>query len=234
MSCFKDYLSDLYTDVSLNNSQVQNQTKRHSYAELLFTTKNDIGWFFKSTCPTGWALLAILIIMQIFSLPCVRSKGAFEAFYYTHLLRYAYYFLLIIHCDEFWRWFILPGVLIILELAYRIYRRRSVKYGVTLITEVNLLPSNVTNLVLTRPQNFKFKAGDYIYINIPIIARNEWHPFTISSAPEQNEITLHVRSLGNWTKKLYDYFYVYSRADPLKKMNKFKSIQKKFHHSSKF
>lgn len=42
----------------------------------------------------------------------------------------------------------------------------------------------MTQLVITRPSNFKFKSGDYVYINIPLIAKNEWHPFTISSAPE--------------------------------------------------
>jgi len=36
-----------------------------------------------------------------------------------------------------------------------------------------------------RPTHFAFKPGDYVYINIPRIATFEWHPFTISSAPEQ-------------------------------------------------
>ena len=44
----------------------------------------------------------------------------------------------------------------------------------------------VTHLVIKRPQFFHFKPGDYIYINIPVIAKYEWHPFTISSAPEQS------------------------------------------------
>ena len=43
----------------------------------------------------------------------------------------------------------------------------------------------VTHLVFTRPRHFKYKAGDYIFIQIPKIAPHEWHPFTISSAPEQ-------------------------------------------------
>lgn len=42
----------------------------------------------------------------------------------------------------------------------------------------------MTHLVITRPKNFNFKSGDYMFIKIPKIARNEWHPFTISSAPE--------------------------------------------------
>ena len=44
----------------------------------------------------------------------------------------------------------------------------------------------VTNLIISRPSNFKFKSGDYIYIKIRKIAKYEWHPFTISSPPELN------------------------------------------------
>lgn len=44
----------------------------------------------------------------------------------------------------------------------------------------------VTHLVIKRPQFFQFKPGDYVFINIPVIAKYEWHPFTISSAPEQS------------------------------------------------
>lgn len=43
----------------------------------------------------------------------------------------------------------------------------------------------VTQLIITRPSGFPYQAGDYVYINIPAIAKFEWHPFTISSAPEQ-------------------------------------------------
>jgi len=32
--------------------------------------------------------------------------------------------------------------------------------------------------------NFRYKPGDYVFIQIPDIAQYEWHPFTISSAPE--------------------------------------------------
>jgi hypothetical protein len=64
----------------------------------------------------------------------------------------------------------------------------------------------VTHLVITRPPNFKFKSGDYIFIRIPSITRYEWHPFTISSSPDLTDyLWLHVRSLGNWTKKLNEY-----------------------------
>jgi len=94
---------------------------------------------------------------------------------------------------------------------YRVYNNA---YGETYIKEVNLLSSQVTHLVITRPKGFKFQSGDYIFVKIPKIARNEWHPFTISSAPElKDELWLHVRSLGNWTGRLNEYFTEMSRKE---------------------
>ena len=49
-----------------------------------------------------------------------------------------------------------------------------------------ILPSKVIHLVIQKPGHFNFHPGDYVFINIPTIAKYEWHPFTVSSAPEQN------------------------------------------------
>lgn len=62
-------------------------------------------------------------------------------------------------------------------------------------------------MVINRPHNFNYEPGDYIFIQIPTIAKYEWHPFTISSAPEQQGILwLHIRSAGTWTNKLFQFF----------------------------
>ena len=59
---------------------------------------------------------------------------------------------------------------------------------------------------LTRPEYFNYQPGDYIFLKVPAIAKYEWHPFTISSSPEQQDfIGLHIRSVGTWTSKLYDF-----------------------------
>ena len=69
-------------------------------------------------------------------------------------------------------------------------------------------------MVITRPSNFKYKPGDYLFVNIPAVARYEWHPFTISSSPEQRGVIwLHIRVVGTWTKKLYE---LYQRVDTYK------------------
>ncbi|KAF4525979.1 hypothetical protein B566_EDAN000769 [Ephemera danica] len=79
--------------------------------------------------------------------------------------------------------------------------------GQSYISSGILLPSRVTHLVIKRPAHFDFHPGDYVFVNIPAIAKYEWHPFTISSAPEQEDsIWLHIRAVGQWTNRLYDYF----------------------------
>lgn len=51
-------------------------------------------------------------------------------------------------------------------------------------------------------------------INIPKIAKYEWHPFTISSSPELTEtMWLHVRNVGTWTGKLYNYYQKATRPE---------------------
>lgn len=54
---------------------------------------------------------------------------------------------------------------------------------------------------------YRFKPGDYVCINLPSIALYEFHPFTISSAPEQTDILqVHIQVNGNWTKRVYERF----------------------------
>ncbi|CAL8130286.1 unnamed protein product [Orchesella dallaii] len=90
--------------------------------------------------------------------------------------------------------------------ALRCYNSKVGK-GHTWVSSGILLPSKVTHVVIKRPSNFDFRPGDYVFVRIPKIAKYEWHPFTISSAPEQlDEIWLHVRACGQWTTKLYEYF----------------------------
>ena len=109
---------------------------------------------------------------------------------------------LIIHAPNYWAWFLGPLVLTIIERLYTKLRVNSNKFGEFYIQDVVLLPSRVTNLIIKRPRDFHFNAGDYIFIRLPRIAGQEWHPFTISSSPEQEGLlTVHIRSLGQWTNK---------------------------------
>lgn len=94
-----------------------------------------------------------------------------------------WYVSLIIHAPNFWKWFLVPGIIFIIEsLRGMILFSPS---GQTYAEEGILLPSRVIHLAIKKPENFHFQPGDYVFVNIPLISRFEWHPFTISSAPEQ-------------------------------------------------
>jgi predicted ferric reductase len=63
----------------------------------------------------------------------------------------------------------------------------------------------VFRLVFQRPRGFRYAAGDYVFLRIPAVARTEWHPFTLTSAPEDPmRLMVHIRAVGNWTEKVLD------------------------------
>ena len=137
----------------------------------------------------------------------VRRGGHFEVFYWTHLLYIFFYILLILHAQNFWYWFIGPGVIFIVEKIYSLYKRHSSTKGRTVLHSVTIEQTDVVKLTIQRPSQFKFRPGDYVLLNIPQVARYEWHPFTLSSAPEDHHLlTVHLQSKGNWTGKVFDRY----------------------------
>jgi len=56
---------------------------------------------------------------------------------------------------------------------------------------------------VTHQGNFHYHGGQYVFLCFPDLGIFQWHPFSLSSAPFEKEVTLHVRVLGNWTKSLY-------------------------------
>ena len=56
----------------------QTPNNTFSYAELIFTTKNGIGWVNQTAFPLGWAIWALMIFIYIFTLPQIRKKKNFE------------------------------------------------------------------------------------------------------------------------------------------------------------
>ncbi|XP_032676109.1 NADPH oxidase 5 [Odontomachus brunneus] len=179
----------------------------YTMTEWLLTSRpGHFGLVAGSAYPTGVALLIILFIMTLCSMSFVRRGGCFEVFYWSHLLYIPFWILMIFHGPNFWKWFIGPGIIYSVERIRRLIWLRSQR-GKTYISSGLLLPSKVTHLVIKRPPHFHFHPGDYVFVNIPVIARYEWHPFTISSAPEQEDyMWLHIRAVGEWTNSLYSYF----------------------------
>jgi predicted ferric reductase/Ca2+-binding EF-hand superfamily protein len=148
--------------------------------------------------PTGLALLVGLTLLWLFALPRVRAWN-FEAFHYSHLFYLAFFPLLFMHGPKFVAWGALPCALFVVDRGLRMLRRTHRSQ----VLSATALRSQVTRLELARPPGFEHHATDYVFIRIPEISRHEWHPFTISSAPQRERLGLHIRALGNWTRELH-------------------------------
>ncbi|XP_021416737.2 NADPH oxidase 1 isoform X1 [Oncorhynchus mykiss] len=96
-----------------------------------------------------------------------------------------------------WMWVIGPMVLYVCERLLRFIRYiQAVKYR-----KIVIRPSKVLELQLVK-NGFKMDVGQYVFLNCPAISQLEWHPFTMTSAPEEDFFSVHIRSVGDWTQKL--------------------------------
>jgi len=86
-----------------------------------------------------------------------------KIFYWSHLLYIPFWILMIFHGPNFWKWFIGPGIIYLVEKIRRLIWLRSQR-GKTYISSGLLLPSKVTHLVIKRPSNFHFHPGDYVFV----------------------------------------------------------------------
>ncbi len=147
---------------------------------------------------TGAALLLVFTVMWVCAWQIVRRSQRFELFYFTHLLYVVWFGLAIAHA---------PGILAasglgLVGLGVELAVRATKRGKASVVVALQPLRSGVTRVELRRPPGFAHHPGDYLFLRVPAIARHEWHPLTISSAPESAVLTVHVRSLGNWSSEL--------------------------------
>ncbi|KAF2911134.1 hypothetical protein DAI22_11g154800 [Oryza sativa Japonica Group] len=183
-------------------------------------------WFVKGT--EGWTGLVMLVLMAVaFTLatpwfrrgrlrlprPLNRLTG-FNAFWYSHHCFVIVYALLIVHGyylfltkdwykKTTWMYLAVPMFLYACERLTRALRSsvRPVK-----ILKVAVYPGNVLSLHFSKPQGFKYKSGQYIFVNCAAVSPFQWHPFSITSAPQDDYVSVHIRTLGDWTRELKNVF----------------------------
>ncbi|XP_044043158.1 cytochrome b-245 heavy chain [Siniperca chuatsi] len=98
-----------------------------------------------------------------------------------------------------WKWVVAPMILYVCERLVRIYR----SHQKVVITKVVMHPSKTLELQMKR-KGFHMEVGQYVFIQCPSVSRLEWHPFTLTSAPEEDYFSAHIRIVGDWTQALYE------------------------------
>lgn len=170
-------------------------------AELLYKSPAGI---------TGHIMLLCMVLMYTTAKQSQRHKS-FEAFWYTHHLAFVMLGALMFHgigcivrdqngtCRgyESYKVLAIGYVLYIIERCIRAYRARLDTRLVKAIQH----PAGVIELQIQKP-SFSYKPGQYMFINVPDISKYQWHPFTITSSPFEDYVSVHIRQAGDWTRAL--------------------------------
>ncbi|KAL6278582.1 hypothetical protein ACE6H2_022183 [Prunus campanulata] len=187
---------------------------------------DDYWWFVKGTEGwTGVVMVALMLVAYTLAQPWFRRNRlnlpktlkrltGFNAFWYSHHLFVIVYILFIIHgyflylsknWDKKTTWMYL-AVPILLYACERLIRAFRSGYKTVRILKVAVYPGNVLALHMSTPQGFKYTSGQYIYVNCSAISPFQWHPFSITSAPGDDYLSIHIRTLGDWTSQLKSIF----------------------------
>ena len=152
---------------------------------------------------TGHVITMTMVIMYTAAMEKVR-KQCFELFWFSHHLFVVFFGVLLIHGtpsflqpNQFWGWFLIPGMAYCMERLIRVVRGDFTTEVAAIIQH----PSSVIELQLRKPST-SIVAGQYIFVCCPSIAPYEWHPFTLTSAPAEDIVSVHIRVVGDWTKAL--------------------------------
>jgi NADPH oxidase len=65
-----------------------------------------------------------------------------------------------------------------------------------------------------------YKSGQWLFLQVPAVSAYQWHPFTITSCPSDNYISVHIRQVGDFTKALAELLGInddprYAGMDPM-------------------
>jgi len=177
-----------------------------NYINSMDVTYSIFGWW---PWISGGFLLVSMTFIYGGAAPKVK-EGQFEIFWYSHHFFIMFFFMTLVHGaggwgPNYWKFFLGPGVLYIIERLLRFYRARQ---DLVLLSVTHMKP-NVYSLEFAKTGVFasEYKEGQYLFLCAPYISRIQWHPFTISSAPQEKTVTVHIRKCGegSWTNELANY-----------------------------
>jgi NADPH oxidase len=163
---------------------------------------------------TGHIATLVMIIMYTAAVDSVR-RPSFEVFWYSHHLFVVFYGVLMAHGAaallepaNFYIWTIAPLVFYAIERTIRLVRSKQE----CIVTEAIAHPSRVLEFRLKKT-TFNYKPGQYVFLCCPYIADFEWHPFTISSSPDEDFVSVHIRLAGDWTGSLHQLVNPQKKGD---------------------
>ncbi|KAL3896144.1 MAG: hypothetical protein SGCHY_004269 [Lobulomycetales sp.] len=163
---------------------------------------------------SGQIIAVCLCLIVSSAVPSVRQKF-YEVFWFTHHLYTIFFLAILVHgsfcfiksdpapgrdvCRGgplFWKWWIGSAFVFVIERLAREVKGRER----TTITRIIQHPSRTVEIRISKP-SCKAEPGQYVFVCCPEISPFEWHPFTLTSSPHEEELSLHIRIVGDWTER---------------------------------
>ncbi|KAI3325526.1 ferric reductase NAD binding domain-containing protein [Xylariaceae sp. AK1471] len=203
------FFSWVHTIAHWNNfAQIAAKNNLGFYGFLAANLASGPGW-------TGYIMLIALMGMVLTSVEKNR-RANYERFWYTHHMFIVFFLFWAVHgafcmiqpdtapfcvsvgttaIGVFWQYWIYGGFIYLAERIAREVRGRHKTY----ISKVIQHPSNVCEIQIKK-ENTKTRAGQYIFFCCPEVSLWQYHPFTLTSAPEEDYISIHMRVVGDFTR----------------------------------
>lgn len=156
----------------------------------------------------GWSGLTALVsfyLLAALSMPQVR-KWSYEVFQLGHLLMFPILAMLMLHGTTallqfpmFGYWLAFPTLLVLCERTWRLFLAFW-----DLPADLEVLDEETVVITAEIPPTrfWAYKAGQYVFLQVPKLSRFQWHPFTVSTCIG-NKMQVHIKADGDWTNKLH-------------------------------
>eukprot|EP01119_Soliformovum_irregulare_P018413 TRINITY_DN5635_c0_g1_i1.p1 TRINITY_DN5635_c0_g1~~TRINITY_DN5635_c0_g1_i1.p1 ORF type:complete len:913 (+),score=232.87 TRINITY_DN5635_c0_g1_i1:47-2785(+) len=164
-------------------------TKYYDAPDVLTSRYNTFGW-------TGWAFSLFILGTSI---DPIRRKF-YEIFHLVHYAFIGFFVFGCLHNPKFVPFTIAACCLYLFDKILRILwgaaPKKTLKFH---YKEGDIVQVQFPKGFL--PRLFKMhRVGQYIFVNFPTISPTEWHPFSVSSGPNEKSMEIHVKSLGDFSK----------------------------------
>ena len=211
-------------------------------------TPQEAGW---GLTYGAYGLSGQLIVIAMFIIYCGAhekvKRSHYETFWNSHHFFILFFGALLFHGSVFWiwaLWSLFPYA--IDRILIRVIWRGNKPFGLAQVffwrEKGKALPDVVTlqfeNAMSDKGhKTMNYMEGHYLYLNCPHIEGNnrllkQWHPFTISSAPDEPVLEVNIRinpSEHSWTNKMARYLMIYDPVLTTEKKEDLMSSHIEFH-----
>ncbi|XP_002281695.1 putative respiratory burst oxidase homolog protein H [Vitis vinifera] len=189
--------------------------KQPTYGDLLESITGTTGILMIVMMSFSFTLATHSFRRNVIKLPWpFHHLAGFNAFWYAHHLLVLVYVLLVIHgyflilsrnwyMKTTWMYVMVPVLFYASERTLTSVHEHNHQVG---IIKATIYTGNVLALYMTKPPGFKYKSGMYLFVKCPDVSNFEWHPFSITSAPGNDYLSVHIRTLGDWTTEIKNRF----------------------------